>query len=776
MDIFHFDINAFLADKLTDKDFSKILPTVFTQPKDFDSGKNIYICLNDTAIAIASGFCKNAEKIGTSESLIKYYLNCWKRFQRLSSSLDYSLIYFRKHWHENECNYNPSYVSVSDTMQQIWYMFFFEPSHRRLEEAIMSVITSERANGVPVGNDMVQQYWKAMAALRPPRIERIRVPFRIDLGTYTRFYETPYVSAALVFIKKQTNMLATEQNIRMYIDKLHSLIESEMERGTLYLHESSLKFMLRRLINDNFVRGVPCTLISKDAVNMLNDSTGGSIGLLRSAFLLLQGLDDPKVLEELATALQAYMQKAIIQDYDDASTTKDSTSPKVVEIIQATHKKNLIMLEKHFGPTVPPQFTISAKIALAEAVNLKSQKNGVYIEYYHSLLRKDSVKMYSGDVDIDHAVRTKIDNAAIVVKALKNKLEFVTYYHMWMARRLARNDYLSLDLELYAVKSFVFEDIKQSLTQNATDMCRLALVSKDLTNGFKAFLAKSSTDTDTVDDGNDIDIHINLFKATTWPDAMTQNKDDYMLMPAALAPLSDKFESFYKTEYESKRAKRDVLWNYVDSSVVAHFYFPHAPKVKYTLMLNMYQLSILTQFTQPSVFEAAGGGSSSNGLPNLSREKLSQLTGIAEKRLLENLDILVQTRILIRQQRSGGAKGKSSSEDDGMRYALNNKFNPKTKRINIHALRHKQSQREEAKAVELGINFRKMGMETKITSLAKAKQMTYSEMFKMVSDEFKGRFTVVNDEFKEVVELLIFKGYIERDDGDRGTLRYQPMS
>ncbi|KAJ2495044.1 ubiquitin ligase (cullin) of SCF, partial [Coemansia sp. RSA 2049] len=246
--------------------------------------------------------------------------------------------------------------------------------------------------------------------------------------------------------------------------------------------------------------------------------------------------------------------------------------------------------------------------------------------------------------------------------------------------------------------------------------------------------------------------------------------------------------SFYKTEYESKKAKREVLWNYVDSSVVAHFYFPHAPKVKYTFMLNMYQLSILTQFTQASVFEAAGGGSSSNGLLSLSREKLSQLTGISKKRLLEELDILVQARILIRQQRSGGAKGKSSSEDGGKRYALNNKFNPKTKRINIHALRHKQSQKEEAKAVELGIAFRKIMMETSITNLAKAvmetrmtnlaepKQMTYSEMFKMVSDKYKGLFTVASIEFKAAVESLISRGFIERDDDNRDILCYRPAN
>ncbi|KAJ2655311.1 ubiquitin ligase (cullin) of SCF [Coemansia sp. RSA 1200] len=776
MDTIDFDTSAILADKLTEKDLTKIYLNVSMQAGVIDSGKDIYIWFTDTTIVIASGFCKKAAEIGTSENLIKYYLDCWKKFQRLSSFFVYSLRSFQKNWYDNECNYNPSYVPIGDTVQQIWYKFFFEPSHQRLEDAIISVITSERVNGMFIGNEMVQQYWKALAALKPPAIEGIRVPFRIDLGTYTRFYEAPYVSAALVFIEQQTHSLATEQNIRMYIGRLHSLIESEMERGALYLHESSLTSVLRRLINDYFVRGDPCALISKDAVSMLNDSTNGLTDLLRPAFLLLQGLDDPNELEELATALQAYMQRAIVQDYDNASTTTDSTSPKVVEIIQATHKKNLIMLEKHFGPTVPTQFTTAADDALAEAVNSKSQKIRVYIEYYHSLLRKDAAKLYSGNVDIDHAVRTKIDNAAMVVKALQNKSDFVSYYHMWVARRIARNDYLSLDLELYAIKSFVFKDIQQPLTKNATDMCRLALVSKDITKDFKAFLAKSSTDAGVVDDGNDIDIHINLFKAITWPDAMTQSKDDNMIMPAALAPLSDKFESFYNTEYEVKNAKREIVWNWVDSSIITHFYFPHAPKVKYTLMLNMYQLSILTQFTQPSVFEAAGSGSFSNGLLSLSREKLSQLTGIAQRRLLGELDILVQARILIKQQCSGGAKGKSDNEDDGERYALNNKFNPRTKRINIHALRHKQTQREEAKAVELGISFRKMIMETKITNLAKAKQMTYDDMLKMVSDKCKGLFTVSSVEFKGVVESLMMKGYIERDDDDRDILCYQPVN
>ncbi|KAJ1767156.1 ubiquitin ligase (cullin) of SCF [Coemansia sp. RSA 1813] len=738
-----FDYSVFIDDSLTLKDYMHIYTAVHGTPKTFDSGKELYIWFTDTTIAIARRICNGARTAVGATELLKYYLAKWAHFQRVVSLFGEVLESFQRDWYKAECEANPSYVSIGETMHQLWYTFCFKPLHERLEDAVISMVRKER-NNVAIDSTLMQRYWTALIELHPPKVDEIRPLFRINLGAYTKFYEEPYISEALMFIEHQTRGLGTKENIRRYISKLHVLIESEMRRGELYLHPGSLQFVLPRLISDYFVRGHMSKHISDDAIKMLKDPEKTE-DLLRPAFLLLQGLNDPQYLEELESALRDHMRDNIIRTYSSIGGSSEGAESNVIDIILSTHDANLSMLKKYFGPAVPEVFMFAAKDALSMAINSEGMDVNALVEYYHRHLKKSAAKLFSGNEDIDHAVRSELDRAAEVAKTLKNKDMFIALYHLQLARRLVRDDYISLDLETHAIRPFVFDNTDTKLKLKVEDMCKDIISSKDRTQDFLTLLDKQSLVL-PVDS-----IQVQFFKSASWPEVMVPNVND-LVIPSSLEILYNKFAEFYEKSDDGR--KRSIWWSWALSSVTIHLYFPHAPKVQYTLMVNMYQLAILTLFTEPSIIRASGPIS-------LTKDKIIQLTGISNKRLDTELAVLQRARIITR---------KAAAENGEL--TLNSKFNSKVKRINLYAAQRKQKM-DEARVAKSTANSQKEQTIAEILAILKRnKRMSHTALFNEVAEGCKGRFVVSKSEFKSSIEELLKIEELKRDDNEKDIYIY----
>ncbi|KAJ2553095.1 ubiquitin ligase (cullin) of SCF [Coemansia sp. RSA 1933] len=747
------DVNALIEAKLTHQQYMRIYAVVREIPSTFDSGKELYIWFTDATIQIAQSVCSRVDARAKGAELLSYYLKNWENFQHIASLIGVVLASFQQNWLKTECRVNPSYVSIGETMDQLWYVFCFKPLHKRLEAAMVELIDQERS-GIPIDSMLVQRYWKALVDLHPPGIEDIRIMFRNNLGAYIRFYEGPYIIAMLKHIERQTRGLDNEMKIREYISKLDELAKLEVERSEMYMHEYMRESRLRQLISDYFASGKITKLIldeagkmfkeiSKDAGKLIMETSSNPEAPLREAFLLIQGLHEPKIVKSFGRALVSHMSDNIVQAGSAASTSNDRQPNRLtlIDAILAANDANSHTLSHYFGPTVPESLVTSTEEALKLAIKSKAIRVKSYVEYYHSLLVKSKSSIFSENDGAEATLTMHLNRALKVIRNLPHMSYFMRLYHIRLARRIISNNSSSLRFEQQAILSLrpflLLEDWKR-----VSDMCEDAVISEDLT---EKFVGRLDADPASVKDSRII-----VFEYSAWPGALLPKEKPTLRIPQNIAYMHEKFNEFY--QYDVHKGRK-LSWDCEHSSVTVNFYFPHAPKVQYTMVMNIYQLAILTLFTDRANVDTSGN-------LRLTKKRICQLTDMQNDQLTAGLEVLCRTKILVKT--SSGLE-------------INKRFNSKAKHINLQAIRHKQAQMEDNRAYMEDKRFQMDAITSSAMAILKCERTIvhntlFTRVTKMVTS--KGYPTFDNDVFKAAIDKLIFKEHVERDEQNRDVYNY----
>ncbi|KAJ2211820.1 ubiquitin ligase (cullin) of SCF, partial [Coemansia sp. RSA 1813] len=737
-------------------------------------GRRLYNWLITYITRFARNLAADASKHANAE-LLRFYLSKWNNFSFAAGVIGRLFVSVETEWMAGERRFNPAYSTIEDTLYQLWYKHFVRKISAQLCDAVSALLRQEQ-EGKVIDGSVLEKYWQALSALRIKGIKEIQLSFRTNIGAYIPLYEHPYINTVLLHILGRVGGIDTATNSCEYIERLDSLIKAEETRAAQYLHPASLR-VLRHEIQDHFIAAVSA-MITETIASLLNAPEQQHRKELRRAFLLIARLENPYCMEKLHAVLKEHAQESIISSCKAVEFAGGNTTPDALALVKTlvhSYEHNKERAAEYFshGGSLDDGFVLALEEAFRTAVNSDSITNvygqhpaKMFAEYYHICLSKRHaakllyIQPSTADQNMEILAFEKVQQAQIIVDSCDKKSELLKYHELFLARRLIADQYISLELERRVLQALDSSYILSGVTSGPFQMISDVASSRDITQSFVDYLKSNAVDSQV----SRIDISVSILRYRPWLKAMRQEDGDGLRVPSIISSMYDTFEKFYKKKTDQTR---QVLWNWAHSRVTIKFYFPHftgrASKTGYTLVLNMYQLAILTLFTEPS---GLGTGYGSPKGPCLTIGQIFQATQMSTARLQSEVRMLTKAKILV-------FVDATSEMDSSATLLLNNRFNPKNKYIDISAMRRVQKAAEESRALRLLIKDRISLIKSQaIHKLKQHKTMRYEDLRRAMHSHFRGFFEIETNDFKEAFAQLEDNEYLKRDINDKDLLLY----
>ncbi|PIA13339.1 Cullin repeat-containing protein [Coemansia reversa NRRL 1564] len=750
----------------------------------------------------------------SGEPQIRYYLSQWASFQDISKLLKNLFTHLESQWMANERKYTRGCNSIQDTLQQVWFQFFFNRISAQLIESAIMLVDQKRNYGV-LDDNVIEQLYKALVELKPEDTPEILVPFRNNLGVYIRFYERPYIESAIRFIEGRIKAVLAENNMEKYIRVLQRSLIEEDERNKLYLHKNSLTPM-RHALNYHFLLDHK-EAICEEAKEMLMHSNFGENNEINDGLIcvysLLQRLDG-EIVSKLLGIFSEHVKRDFLKkcpSISNISLDNDSIIGKasirdgsnagnlaLKAIKYLTDARNLYIetVNKCFNGNVA--FIQALKDAFASTVNSSELETSLHADikhlvvlYCHYLLVRNSQlikKLVSPADEVEPTIENEMNKALIILSVCEKRESLCQYYKKYLAHRLIGDMSQSLDMEKTAL-SMILDTIsrtsselptsasKQNRPQVASQEFLLRYetgvmisdisISQDLTRECSRYHAGELVTKNHAPNKTAFDFKV-LYKRE-WESMMQTNQSREFNASTGLKAMQDRLENIYRGRHKGR--KLDWQWDYTKATV--QFYFPETKgrfaNIGYTLILNAYQVAILELFVETEAPDGTPFGQHNKETHNvLTRKSICTLTGMTPKHVDMELDRFVKAHILL------CALSENDTDDNAVR--LNRKFNSKRPRIDISYIKDVQTVLEEKQDKDQGpycIECIKLD----ITGMLKGgPSMYYGDIFDSVAAKRAKFFTVTSDYFKKAVDSLIDGGYIEREQDDITCFKYNPVN
>ncbi|KAJ2797305.1 ubiquitin ligase (cullin) of SCF, partial [Coemansia guatemalensis] len=425
----------------------------------------------------------------SGEQQIQYYLQEWATFQDVSKLLKNLFVELEQRWMGNESKYTRGCNSVQDTLQQLWFQFFFSRISAQLVESAIALADRRRDNSV-IDDGVIAQLSRALVELKPEDTPEILVPFRNNLGAYIRFYERPYIDSAIRFVEGRTKPLLAENNTSEYIRVLQQSLEEEDARNALYMHKNSLTPM-KHALNYHFLLDHEES-IRDEAKEMLAHKDFGkssevSKGLL-CVYSLLQRLDEEAV-RKLLDIFSDHVQEDFLRKCPSVSgiSLDNDTIVGKATIREGSNAGNLAIKAVNyltearsvFIETVNKCFDRNAGFiqalhdAFVGTVNsakleakLSADIKHLVVLYCHYLLVRNSQlvkKLVSPADEVEPAIEAEMHKVLAILSACEKRESLCNYYKKYLAHRLVGDMSQSLDMEKTAL-NMIFNTISPVTT------------------------------------------------------------------------------------------------------------------------------------------------------------------------------------------------------------------------------------------------------------------------------------------------------------------------
>ncbi|KAJ2077487.1 ubiquitin ligase (cullin) of SCF [Coemansia sp. RSA 988] len=776
-------------------------------------GERMYSWLVNYVMAMLKPLEDHARKL-SGEAQIQYYLREWAVFQDVSKLLKNLFMELESRWMSNESKYIRGCNSVQDTLQQLWFQFFFSRISVQLVESAIVLVDQRRNYGV-LDDNVIAQLPKALVDLKPEDTPEILVPFRSNLGAYIRYYERPYIESAIRFVEGCAPPQLAKSNTGDYIRRLQNSLAEEDARNRLYMHKNSLTPM-KHAINHGFLLD-HADAISDEAKKMLAHSKFGessevSDGLL-CVYSLLQRLDGSAV-RRLLDIFAEHVQNDFLKrsplvgnislDNDPivgrASIRDGSNAGKLAlkAVNYLTEARNLYIKtinkcfdgNSDFIQALNDAFTRTVNSSKLEE-NLSADIKHLVALYCHYLLVRNSqlIKTLVSPADeVEPAIEAEMQKALGILSVCEKRESLCQYYKKYLAHRLVGDMSQSLDMEKTAL-NMIFDTIartsagmlvpasKQGRPQMVSQEFLLKYqtgvmlsdisISQDLTQECAQHPARDSASSDRVRSKTAFEFKV-LCKRE-WDSMIQSNRSQGFGATTGLVAMQDRLETIYRERHESRNL--NWQWNYTKATV--QFYFPETKgryaKTGYTLILNAYQVAILELFAVSEAPEGAVSGQhATEAHETLTPKRICALTGMERRHV--DMELARFKKACILQQAS------SKNDAGDIAVQLNRGFNSKSSRIDISYVEDVKTVLDERQSKPQGphcIGYLKADI---VHILKGSDPMLYGDILKRVATKRAKFFTVTTDLFKEAVDNLLSEMYIDRVDGSYDYLVYVPIN
>ena len=276
--------------------------------------------------------------------------------------------------------------------------------------------------------------------------------------------------------------------------------------------------------------------------------------------------------------------------------------------------------------------------SFSEFVNSNTRSSEYLSLFFDENLKKGIKGKTESEVD------SLLDNGITLLRYVKDKDLFETYYKKHLSRRLLMKRSVSMDAERQMISKMKVE-VGNQFTQRLESMFRDMTVSDDLTSSYKDHVKRTGEP-----DQKKVDLEINVLTSTMWPmEIMSNTKDGEVQLPCIFPKEVENVKQSFEQFYLSKHSGRKLSWqaNMGTADIRATFQKSNGKVQRHELNVSTYAMVILVLFNDVPSGES------------LTCEEIQAQTRIPEHDLIRNLQSLAvapKTRVLKKEPMSKDVK------------------------------------------------------------------------------------------------------------------------
>lgn len=292
--------------------------------------------------------------------------------------------------------------------------------------------------------------------------------------------------------------------------------------------------------------------------------------------------------------------------------------------------------EKAFASDQGLQSSIGA--SFSEFINMNSRSSEYLSLFFDENLKKGIKGKTENEVDL------LLDNGITMLRYIKDKDLFETYYKKHLSRRLLMKRAASMDAERQMISKMKLE-VGNQFTQRIEAMFKDITVSEDLTTNYKKHIALNGDPQQ-----KPVDLEISVLTSTMWPiEVMSQTRNGTVVLPCILPKEIETLKSSFERFYLDKHSGRKLSWqaSMGTADVRATFVRANGKVQRYELNVSTFAMAVLLLFNELPDGEA------------LTYDTIKERSRIPDHDLIRNLQSLAvapKTRILLKEPMSKDVK------------------------------------------------------------------------------------------------------------------------
>ncbi|KAH8705529.1 putative SCF ubiquitin ligase subunit CulC [Talaromyces proteolyticus] len=347
----------------------------------------------------------------------------------------------------------------------------------------------------------------------------------------------------------------------------------------------------------------------------------------------------------------------------------------------------------------------------------------------------------------DAEVDSLLDNGITLLRYIRDKDLFETYYKKHLSRRLLMKRSASMDVERQMISKMKME-VGNQFTQRLESMFKDISVSDDLTNSYKTHITRLGADSKR------IELEISVLTSTMWPmEAMSNSKDGTAQLPCIFPREVESVRQSFEKFYLNKHSGRKLSWqsSMGTADIRATFPRPDGKFARHELNVSTYAMVILLLFNDLPLDES------------LTYEEIQARTRIPDHDLIRNLQSLAvapKTRVLKKEPMSKDVKPTD-------KFFYNTGFKSQFTKVRIGVVSssgNKVESQTERKETEKKMSEERGGsIEAAVVRIMKQrKKLAHSQLITEVLGQLATRFVPDVNMIKKRIESLIDREYLER--------------